>query len=180
VSLSSRFRIAADGIHVSHFNTQLSGIGGMSGQGTVDAAGNLDFQVTASMAEDGLLNTAKLLPGSSHLPHEIPLLVRGTAAKPLFAPDPDFMKNLTAEKLKNSLQDSLKDKFSQSLKDAYTTSQVSSPCSSHVPANNAQQVAEGESKGKFHGVLRHMAFWRKDKKQDSKNNGKSDVVAAKY
>lgn len=181
VSLSTRFRIAPEGIHVSHFSTQLSGIGGMSGKGTIDRAGKLDFHVTASMAKDGLVKRAvELMPALSRMPHEIPLLLRGTAAKPLFAPDPDFVKNLIVERLKDRLQNSLKENVSQKVKDAYTVPQMSAPCSC-VRTKNAQQVAEGDSKGKFHGVFRHMAFWRKkDKKQDGQNHGKQDVVAAKH
>jgi len=180
VSLSSRFRIAPAGIYVSHFSTQLSGIGGMSGQGTIDRAGKLDFHLTASLAKDGLVNRAvELVPALSRMPHEIPLLLRGTAAKPLFAPDPDFVKNLIVEKLKDRLQNSLKENVSQKVKDAYTVRQINAPCGC-VQTNRTQQVADGDSKGKFHGVFRHMVFWRKkDKKQDSQNHGKPDVVAAK-
>jgi len=86
---------------------------------------------------------------------------------------------LIVEKLKDRLQNSLKEKVTQKVKDAYTAPQITVPCSC-VRTKRTQQVAEGDSKGKFHGVFRHMAFWRKkDKKQDGQNHGKPDVVAAK-
>jgi AsmA protein len=79
VSLSSGFRIGPQGTHISNFNSQIAGIGGLSGSGDVDAASHLKFNMEAHLAGG--------FAGLKKVPNEIPFEVIGTTSVPIFVPD---------------------------------------------------------------------------------------------
>jgi len=96
VALSSSFRIAPQGTHISNFNSQISGIGTLSGEGDIDANSNLNVKLVAHVAENGILRPRLHRVGLKRVPGDIPFQVRGTTAVPIFVPDLSGMVGTTA------------------------------------------------------------------------------------
>jgi hypothetical protein len=88
VALSSGFRIAPQGIHISNFSSQITGIGTLSGDGDIDPSDNLRFRMVARLANGGLLRTGfNRLGLLRSVPDGIPFQVVGTTSQPMFLPD---------------------------------------------------------------------------------------------
>jgi AsmA protein len=87
VRLSSAFRIAPQGTHISNFKTQISGIGALSGEGNIDSADNLQFAMVANVPNDGWFHKGLDHLGLKSVPENIPFKVVGTTSHPIFLPD---------------------------------------------------------------------------------------------
>jgi AsmA protein len=95
VALSSGFRITPQGTHISNFNSQITGIGTLSGDGDIDGD-NLRFRMAAHLANGGLLRTGFNRLKLRSIPDDIPFQVVGTTSQPMFLPDLSGLARNTA------------------------------------------------------------------------------------
>ncbi len=103
VDLSTGLRVGPQGTHISNFNSEITGIGGLTGDGDIDSANHLKFSMTAHLS-DGLhsgLNGVGL-----KVPDDLPFLVSGTTSRPVIVPD---------------LSETAKQAFREKAKDAFTS-----------------------------------------------------------
>ena len=89
-TLSANVRVAPDGDSAQDMNLLVPAIGELSGAGTVSAANNLDFKMSAIVHTSGLLAVVGNTP--------IPFTVQGTCADPVFRPD---LKAVAKEEVKS-------------------------------------------------------------------------------
>jgi AsmA protein len=86
-SLDGRLRIAPEGMRFDDIKAVVDGFGSLDGAGTIDAKNDLDFRLTAHLAQGGgllggMLQAAKLGQLST-----VPFKILGTTADPKFLPD---------------------------------------------------------------------------------------------
>jgi AsmA protein len=87
VTLSSGFLISPKNTRISNFNTQLSGIGSLTGDGEIDSGDKLNFRMVAHVTNGGVLRSGLNYVGLNNVPNNIPFLVLGTTSLPIFVPD---------------------------------------------------------------------------------------------
>ena len=87
VSLSSGLRIGPQGIHISNFDSKIAGIGGLSGDGDIDSANHLQFNMTAHLASGGALRWGLNNFGWKNVPDDVSFRIIGTTSLPVFVPD---------------------------------------------------------------------------------------------
>ena len=78
-TVSASVRVAPEGISAGDMKLVLPAIGNLSGAGTISAANDLDFKMSASVHTSGMLG------GIADRP--IPFMVEGTCSNPIFKPD---------------------------------------------------------------------------------------------
>ena len=86
-SMSSRLRIAPDGMRADDLNVVVPEIGTVTGAGTISSSNALNFRLLAKLA-----NSASLAAGLGKIAgmgsnKGIPILVQGTTSNPVFLPD---------------------------------------------------------------------------------------------
>ena len=157
-SLSSHFRIAPQGIHISNFTSEISEIGGLSGDGDIDASHNLQFHMAAHVAGDGMLRSGLNYVGLKGVPDDIPFLVEGTTSQPIILPDLREVAKTTAKKM---LMAELKN---------LTSDQTDN-------ASKNESTSDKKAKGGFF----HKLFGHKDKDKENAKVKKGGVqLATKY
>jgi AsmA protein len=110
--LTSNVRVAPDGIKADDFAAVVTGVGNLSGAGTVDAKNNLDFKMVATLTSalgnaaspvssvGGLLGKATGGGGGCKSGTSVPFQIHGTTSEPKFVPD---VGGLAAGMLKSQL-----------------------------------------------------------------------------
>lgn len=78
-TVSANVRVAPEGINAEDMKLVVPAIGNMSGAGTISAANELDFKMSAAVRTSGILG------GIADRP--IPFTVGGTCSNPIFKPD---------------------------------------------------------------------------------------------
>jgi AsmA protein len=97
-NLSSDVRVAPEGTRLDKMNLVIPSIGTVTGAGTINPAGALDFKMAAALsgAVGGGLTKVASLGGSS-----IPFTIQGTTSNPSFTPD---MKGMVGGQLKSLMK----------------------------------------------------------------------------
>ncbi|HKE28914.1 MAG TPA: AsmA family protein [Bryobacteraceae bacterium] len=96
-TFSADVRVAPEGASAQAIKLIMPAIGDLSGGGTVSAANDLDFRMSATVHASGLLAVA----GNT----AIPFTVQGTCSDPVFRPD---LKSVVKEELKGVVEGNLK------------------------------------------------------------------------
>jgi AsmA protein len=94
-TMSSKLRIAPEGIRADALNVVVTDLGTVTGAGTVGADNTLNFHLVAKLANAGGVvgGLSKIAGGGSD--KGIPIVVSGTTSNPVFAPDlTSTMKNV--------------------------------------------------------------------------------------
>jgi AsmA protein len=162
VALSSGFRIAPQGIHISNFNSQFSGIGTLSGDGDIDASNNLKFSMAAHLASGGLLRSGFDHVGLKGVPDDIPFLVVGTTSTPIFLPDLGGMA-------KRAARSATKQAAQQAVQKAWpgnSGKSLTSVKAAFAPRPESGEAAPEASASEKHSFLHGMFHWHKQKKQN--------------
>ncbi|HYW45666.1 MAG TPA: AsmA family protein [Bryobacteraceae bacterium] len=89
-TLSAKVRMAPEGISTEEMKLVVPSMGELNGGGTVSAARELDFKMTAAVHAGGVTSLLGNTP--------IPFLVAGTCSEPVFRPD---LKAVAKEEVKN-------------------------------------------------------------------------------
>jgi AsmA protein len=77
--LASNLKMGPEGIAMEAIQVVVTGVGGLNGAGTVSAANELDFKMSATVQTSGVAAVIRDAP--------IPFTVTGTANEPVFRPD---------------------------------------------------------------------------------------------
>jgi AsmA protein len=86
--LNSKLRVAPDGIRADDLQLVLPNVGTLLGAGTIGANNSLNFKMKARLANGGgLLGVGSALTTLGQSKGEIPFLIQGTTASPVFIPD---------------------------------------------------------------------------------------------
>jgi AsmA protein len=157
VGLSSTFRIAPHGTHISNFTTQISGIGGLSGAGDIDSADNLQFAMVAHLPKGGLFHKGLDHFGLKSVPEDIPFKVVGTTSHPIILPDLRGMARNTAT---NTVQQAVQIAQLQNTEKLATQVKTTAP----QKAKSAEPVRNAPS-AKSKGGIIHKIFHPHQKNQ---------------
>lgn len=98
-NLSTNARVAPEGIKTDDVNLVIPSLGTVSGAGTINPAGALDYHMFAKLsgaAAAGLTQVAGIAGGGSG----VPFFIRGTTSSPQFAPD---VQGMVAGRLKGGI-----------------------------------------------------------------------------
>lgn len=163
VTLSSGFRIAPQGTHISKFNGQFSGIGSLTGDGDIDAAERLKFSMVAHLASDGLVRAGLDRVHLNHVPDDIPFLVLGTTSLPVFVPDLSGMA-------KKATKVAAKEAAEQAAQKVWTE-KIGKPMPSKVKSASAPETKKSEaapeaSAKKKPGFFHRIIPWGHNKRKD--------------
>lgn len=87
--MSSKLRIAPEGIRADNLNVVVPGLGTVTGAGTIANNNSLNFRLNAKLAGGGgMVGGLQLMSGFGQATKNgIPFLVQGTTANPVFLPD---------------------------------------------------------------------------------------------
>ena len=186
LSLSSGFRIAPQGTHISNFTSQINGVGGLSGDGDIDATNHLKFDMEAHIAKGGLLEEAKnRIPGMKKLPDNIPFHVLGTTSLPIFVPDQSLIKlgkvivpAISPEDLAKAAEPQATRQDPKRPAIPYITPvKEPSPVASNSKPENPAHATHPEHK---HLHLPNPLHWGRQKNQnDTKNQNEAELTAKK-
>ena len=167
VSLSSGFRVSPQGTHISNFDSKITGIGGLTGDGDIDSTNHLKFHMEAHVASNGLVRQGMDRVGLKNVPDDIPFQVTGTTSLPIFRPDvTETAKQILADKAKDAVKDGFKKVIGEQEKKAVPSA---------PETKNANPVAAKANEApptpapKKHRSLNPFHWGRKDKKD--KNEG---------
>ncbi len=170
VTLSSGFRIAPQGTHISNFNSQLSGVGSLTGDGDIDARDNLKFTMVAHLTKGGILRAGFDYSGLKNVPADIPFQVVGTTSVPIFVPDfGAFAKNGAKTAGQQAARQAAQKLFPQS------TPRGSLPpvlANGFVPdtksGRRAPETPASAATNKKPGFLHKIFGWHHDKKENDR------------
>ena len=141
VSLSSNFRESPQGTHISSFDSKITGIGGLTGNGDIDSTNHLKFHMEAHIDKDGVVRGV-IDRVSLKVPDDIPFQVAGTTSLPIFVPDvTDTTKQVLVDKGKGAIEKGIKSvigdqekKVAPSAPDTRNTNPVVSKANEAPPA----------------------------------------------
>jgi AsmA protein len=86
--LSSTLRVAPEGIQASNLNLILPQIGAITGNGTIGANNGLNFKMLAKLNNGGgVMGGLSQLTTLGQSKGQLPFLIQGTTANPVFVPD---------------------------------------------------------------------------------------------
>jgi AsmA protein len=86
--LNSKLRVAPEGIRADDLQLVLPNVGTLLGAGTIGANNSLNFKMKARLANGGgLLGVGSAISTLGQSKGEIPFLIQGTTASPVFVPD---------------------------------------------------------------------------------------------
>ena len=86
--LNSKLRVAPDGIRADDLQLVVPNVGTFLGAGTIGANNALNFKMRARLANGGgLLGVGSALTTLGQSKGEIPFMIQGTTASPVFVPD---------------------------------------------------------------------------------------------
>jgi len=170
VALSSGFRIAPQGTHISNFNSQLSGVGSLTGDGDIDASDNLKFSMVAHLTKGGILRSGFDYTGLKNVPDNIPFQIVGTTSVPVFMPDfGAFAKNGAKAAGQQAARQAAQKLFPQS-----TAGRSLPPvlANGFVPGtksgHSAPETSASAATNKKSGLLHKIFGWHHDKKQNDR------------
>ena len=183
LSLSSGFRIAPQGTHISNFTIQINGIGGLSGEGDIDVTNHLKFDMEAHVAKGGLLEEAKnRLPWTKKLPDSIPFHVMGTTSLPIFVPDKSLLAHaipmISPEDIANAAQQQTKQDPKRPVIPYIAPVKEPSPVASNSKPENPEHATQPEHKHRIRIPI--PIHWGRQKNQnDAKNQNEAELTAKK-
>jgi hypothetical protein len=102
VNLSTHFHIASTGMEITGFKGEFSGIGEITGGGTVSANDHLQFKMVAHVPKDGAVRFGLNHVGLRNLPNDVPFRVVGTTSMPMIIPDLSGTSKNPTETLANN------------------------------------------------------------------------------
>ena len=167
VSLSSGFRVSPQGTHISNFDSKITGIGGLTGDGDIDSTNHLKFHMEAHVDSNGLVRQGMDRVGLKNVPDDIPFQVTGTTSMPIFRPDvTETAKQVLADKAKDAVKDGFKKVIGEQEKKAAPTAPEAKNTN---PVATKANEASPTPAPKKHRSLNPFHWGRKDKKD--KNEG---------
>ena len=167
VSLSSGFRVSPQGTHISNFDSKITGIGGLTGNGDIDSTNHLKFHMEAHVDSDGLVRQGMNRVGLKNVPDAISFQVTGTTSMPIFRPDvTETAKQVLADKAKDAVKDGFKKVIGEQEKKAAPTPPEAKNA---TPVEAKANEASATPAPKKHRSLNPFHWGRKDKKD--KNEG---------
>jgi len=86
-TMSSRLRMAPEGLHADDLNLVIPSLGTITGQGTIAANNALNFKMQAKLSSSSLLGGMRTLTSFGQAKNTLPFLVQGTTSNPIFVPD---------------------------------------------------------------------------------------------
>ncbi len=87
-SMSSRLRIAPEGIRADALSVVIPELGTVTGAGTMSASNALNFKMAAKLSNNAsLVGGLQRIAGLGQVNKPIPFLIQGTAQNPVFVPD---------------------------------------------------------------------------------------------
>ena len=87
-SMSSRLRIAPEGIRADALSIVIPELGTVTGAGTMSAANALNFKMAAKLSNNAsLVGGLQRMAGLGQVNKSIPFLIQGTTQNPVFVPD---------------------------------------------------------------------------------------------
>jgi AsmA protein len=97
--MSSRLRIAPEGIRADNLSVLVPELGTVTGAGTVANNNSLNFKMNAKLANGGgMVGGLTKIAGLGQAPNKgIPFIIQGTTANPVFLPDVGGMMGQTVE-----------------------------------------------------------------------------------
>jgi len=105
-TLSTNLRIAPEGIRADNLRMVVASIGTMTGRGTIGANSALDFHMVASLTNPVQSNMLGQI--TSNIPFigqgskgDLPFMIQGTTASPVFVPD---MAGMVSSGMSKSIQ----------------------------------------------------------------------------
>jgi AsmA protein len=170
VALSSGFRIAPQGTHISNFNSQISGVGSLTGDGDIDAGDELNFKMAAHLPKGGILRTGLDYIGLKKVPDDIPFQVVGTTSVPMFLPDSSELAKIGAKAVgKEAARQGAQKFLSQSPAGKSTPPSMAN---AFVPTMKSEHTtpeaspSASASANKRPNLVRRIFGWHHDKKQN--------------
>lgn len=96
--MSSRLRIAPEGIRADNLNVLVPELGTLTGAGTVGANSALNFRLKAKLSSGSAVGGLTRVAGLGQAPDKgIPFIVQGTTSNPVFLPDVGGMMGNTVQ-----------------------------------------------------------------------------------
>lgn len=96
--MSSKLRIAPEGIRADNLNVVVANLGTVTGGGTVANNNALNFRMNAKLSNPNLIGGLQRIAGIGQASKNgIPFLVQGTTASPVFLPDVGGMMGQTVQ-----------------------------------------------------------------------------------
>jgi AsmA protein len=95
--MSSRLRIAPEGIRADDLNLVVPELGTVTGAGTVSGNNALNFRLNAKLANASLVGGLTRVAGLGQTNKGVPFLVQGTTSNPVFLPDVGGMVSNTVQ-----------------------------------------------------------------------------------
>ena len=86
-TLAAALRVAPEGIRADNLNLIAPAFGKLTGSGTIDPKGNLDFKMLAKLTGSGAVGQVSRVASLGQPANGIPFRIQGTAANPVFVPD---------------------------------------------------------------------------------------------
>jgi len=86
-ALSSKLRVAPDGLRADGIDLIVPGLGTVTGEGLIAANNALNFKMKAKLANANLLGGISQLASFGQSKGELPFLIQGTTSNPIFLPD---------------------------------------------------------------------------------------------
>ena len=165
VSLSTSFRESPQGTQISNFNSQIAGIGGLTGNGDIDATNHLKFHMQARIDKDGVMRSVVERVGLK-VPDEIPFQVAGTTSLPIFVPDvTETTKQVVTDKAKDAVQKEIHKIFDEQGKKATTAAPETKNANPVTATVNDAPPAPAPKKHRSLNPL-HWSWKNKDKDKD--------------
>jgi hypothetical protein len=179
VSLNSGFRVSSQGTHISNFDSKITGIGGLTGDGDIDSTNHLKFHMKAHVASDGLVRQGMNRVGLKSVPDDIPFLVAGTTSMPIFRPDvTETAKQVLADKGKDAIEKGIKGVIGDKEKKAPTAApetKITNPVTATV---NEAPPAPAPKKHRSLNPL-HWGWKNKDKDKEKHKDDGTALTAKK-
>ena len=86
-TLAATLRVSPDGIRTDNLNLVAQAFGTLTGSGTIDPKGNLDFKMLAKLTGSGTVSQVSRVASLGQPANGIPFRIEGTTANPIFVPD---------------------------------------------------------------------------------------------
>ena len=165
VSLSSSFRESPQGTQISDFNSKITGIGGLSGDGDIDSTNHLKFRMEAHIDKDGVMRSVIDRVGLK-VPDDVPFQVAGTTSLPILLPDvTNTTKQILVEKGKDAIEKGIKGVIGDKGKKATTAAPETKNANPVTATVNEAPPAPAPKKHRSLNPL-HWGWKNKDKEKD--------------
>ena len=159
INLSTHFRVAPEGTHITGFNGEFGGIGNITGDGDVSSNNHLQLKMVAHLQKGGAGRFVLDHVGLRKVPNDIPFQIVGTTSMPLIIPDRSEMVKDTAKIIATEMAQRAGTKV------------VKPEIKEKLVAGGSDQEQEPAQASKKKAGFFHKLFHRKDKGNANGNSG---------